>query len=156
MEELKVTPPASWSTRRGEIMELPSGNVARLRTISLSVCLFAGNVPNQLSALVKDVVEEGQAAVTRAAEQDLMPALEMQSWIVEQAMLDPKIHVGDGPPADGEIEHGDLTDEDRSFVSAYALRGAAALEPFREKRGGAEPGHNGEEIRAAPVRDHAD
>jgi len=147
VEELKVTTPTQWSTRRGEIVELPSGNVARLRTISLSMCLFGGTVPNHLSGAIKDLVEEGREAVEKLAESDLKKAVEVQSWLIEQAMLEPRIHTGDDSMGPDEIEHGDLTDEDRSFVCSFAIRGVAMLEPFREERGGAEPGHNGEEIR---------
>ena len=156
MEELRVTPPEQWSTRKGEIVELPSGNVARLRTISLSVCLFNGSVPNHLAAIVKDVIEGGQEAVEQASRSDIKATLGMQSWLIEQVMMEPQIHVGEGPPGEGEIEHGDLTDEDRGFITSYAIRGTAILEPFRNKRIGAEPGHPGEEIRAEAEQHHGD
>lgn len=61
MNKFKPTSGASWRKDReeGELIELPSGNLARLRAVSPLALVASGNIPDMLTPLVAQVLSQG-------------------------------------------------------------------------------------------------
>lgn len=130
--------PTSGSTWRrpyveGEVVQLPSGNYARLRPVALDMLVAKGEIPDFLTNV---------AAMTLWVETDMEKAsengellkqfTELVNLIVPAVFMDPKIV--DDPQADDEIsiEHVSFTDKAAAFQ--LAIQGAEAMRRFREQQ----------------------
>jgi hypothetical protein len=124
-----VTPPSQWRNR-GDLVELPSGPVVRLRRMSLGACLLRGEVPNALASYAKDVMTGGKAAED-VKKSDAMKGIEFMAWICKYALLEPRLYEGDSPIPDDGISLTDLTDIDQAYIARYAQGETLALSNFR-------------------------
>lgn len=134
-EQLQVTSGAAWRAPRveGYLIQLPSGNVARLRPVALDVMIQSGQIPDLLSALAAQSLWAETATATLAADPKL--ALEYMSLInciVPAAMLEPRIV--ESPSADNEIRLEDLDFTDKLAVFNLAIGPVDALRRFRDKQ----------------------
>ena len=126
---LQVTPPSQWRNR-GDLVELPSGPVVRLRRMSLGACLLRGEVPNALASYAKDVMTGGKAAED-LKKSDAMKGIEFMAWICKYALLEPRLYDGTDSPPDECITLSDLTDVDQAFIARHAQGETLDLSNFR-------------------------
>jgi hypothetical protein len=129
------TPVALWKQRAVATVTLPSGNVARLQEVNLSVCLFTGKVPSHLLSLVKDFIMDGQGALGKLKSlEDVKSAVAMMNFMVEAAMVEPRVWPAEStdPAPDDWLTHNDIAEKDRQFIAAYSQRPQEALATFRQ------------------------
>ena len=129
-----ITSGTEWRKMReqGEVVELPSGNTARLRPVALSELIHLGRIPNQLFEFSYALMS-GEFEATDSPEQrleQLRQYSQLSEIICKAAFLEPKIV--DEPEADSEITFFDLDENDASFVVAWARSPQLTLENFRE------------------------
>lgn len=133
--DAQPTPVGLWRQQKITTVRLPSGNVAKLRPVNLSLCLFSGKVPSHLLGLVKDLITDGQGALAKLKSlDDVKNAVGMMNFIVEAAMVEPQVWPADSaePAPEGYLTHDDIADPDRQFVTAYSQRPQEALANFRQ------------------------
>ena len=149
---LRATSGAAWREPRqaGIPVQLPSGNIARLRPVEPQALLKQGEIIDILTPLVAKMLFQGADASAETIAQvigdatagtDDNPAqlqeaatrladLERVCDIVcKAAFVDPR--VVDDPQAENEIAPDDIELADKVHVFTLALRGAAALRHFR-------------------------
>lgn len=134
-EQLIITPGATWRQPRteGYIVQLPSGNVARLCPVALDVLVGNGTIPDLLSPLAaKTLWTETEQAAIAADPQLALDYMSLINCIVPAAMLDPL--VVDNPTADNEIALADLDFSDKIFVFNLAIGPVEALRRFRQQQ----------------------
>lgn len=117
-----------------ELVELPSGNVARLLRPQLSVMLKRGQIPNPLLPAAVASMDGGV--------EDAKAALELVDFLVAAAFVEPKVTV-DQDAGEGELSVDALSEADKAFVVKWTQRGVAALATFREERAGTGGGDDG-------------
>lgn len=141
----KVTSAGAWNSARKEgfVIELPSGNVARLRkTLTLITLIRSGQIPNPLAKHVNKMVQERGAALDlKDLEPDaMMQMLDLVNNEIPKIFIEPRVYeVPDGEDASTwqpEDENGisitDLAYEDRFFAYSFAQGGPSDLATFRE------------------------
>lgn len=154
---LRATAGSAWREPRqaGVPVQLPSGNIARLRPVEPQALLKQGEIIDILTPLVAKMLFQGADATAETIAQvigdatagtDDNPAqlesaaarladLERVCDIVcKAAFVDPR--VVDDPQAENEIAPDDIELADKIQVFTLALRGAAALRHFRYEPNG--------------------
>ena len=160
---LRATAGSAWREPRqqGIPVELPSGNIARIRPVEPQALLKQGEIIDILTPLVAKMLFQGAdataetiaqvlgEAVTTDADGDNTAQLKEAAGkladlervcdiVCKAAFVDPR--VVDDPQADNEIGPDDIELADKIHVFTLALRGAAALRHFRyEPRADVEP-----------------
>lgn len=146
-----TTPGSAWRKPReqGEIVTLPSGNVARLRPVAVDALLAAGRIPDLLSGVAAKTlwVETDTATIAEQAETAKNFA-DLINLIVPLAMLEPQ--VVDRPEGDNEIALEDIEFADKIAIFQLATGGSTVLKSFREQQARAvAPVSDGESIQPA-------
>lgn len=137
MDKLKVTTGPEWRKAReeGVLVKLPTGHVAKLRPVTIESLLLFGKVPNQLTALVAEMIRNGQ--VVPKDNEDVVGLakefLTLSTILVQEIFLSPKIV--ENPKANDEISFFDLSPVDREWAINWANAPIVSLEPFREEQG---------------------
>lgn len=140
-ETKRPTRGTDWRRPREEgfTLELPSGNVARIRPVALDVLLRNGDVPDLLTPWVAKTIYEG-------VDTDELDKLLSVDTLVEQsegmlalidaicaaAFVEPRIV--EDPQADDEIAIADVELQDRGAVFSLAVLPAQALRSFLERQ----------------------
>lgn len=138
------TPVSAWRTNT-TLLELPSGNTARLRRPQLFSWLAEGEIPNPLRAAVVEIAGEDTAGEVVTPEERARALF----WIVARCFVEPTV-VADGDPGPGELHIRDIDDADKFAIVDWAMGEVAALTGFRAGPPGALGGGDG-----AGVRDEA-
>lgn len=125
-----------------EVMELPSGNVARLRRPSVLAMMKTGQIPNPL-------IEAAAAVASGTASPDYQRTAELIDFLTAAAFVEPRV-VLEGPTVDGELHIDEISDADKKFVVAWAQSEARAIDTFHGERAGVEGGGDGGDVRGAP------
>lgn len=153
------TAASEWRSSRTEgfTVQLPSGNVARVRrSMDILQLLKTGRVPNKLIKLITAMMDQqkaGQIPIVEAGDADEETIMEMMSFIdtcVASIMISPPCHVpprekdesnedyqNRAPswiPPEGSISIFDLSPEDRMFLFSVAQGGTTDLELFRNQQ----------------------
>jgi hypothetical protein len=158
-EQKQVTSAAAWSAprREGMIVELPSGNVARLRrSIDLMYLLKTGQIPNPLAGIVQNMIKQQNAAfpMKDMDEKALQQMLDLVENTCVQCFVEPRVEIPeridseieeDGKmvpvkianpawePSEGAISIDDLNAKDKFFVFGFVQGGTTDLRPFRDQ-----------------------
>jgi len=139
---MEVTSPRAWrSKRRGEPVQLPSGNVARLRRVELYEIAATGSIPDSLSALVGEVVaatETGTTPDDEALRADvsrkvsLEDLAQMVARVVPLVFAEPRVVVAPRQPDydAGEIALEDVDWDDRLFAFNWAMAEVGLVADF--------------------------
>jgi len=102
----KVTPAKDWKSAQEEVIELPSGNVARVMRHNMYVLRKTGQVPEFVRKVMDDAeeasVEQRQAAI---------------EWRLAFAFIEPKVVTGE--PKEGELSIDDISDPDKAKMVEY-------------------------------------
>jgi hypothetical protein len=123
---MEITKGSEW--RKGELVQLPSGKVAMLRSVSLATLVKANNVPNPLLQIASAKIFGTQIQL-KMDEETVKSALQLIDLICQAAFLEPKIV--DDPKEENEISLMDVSDEDKEFAYEWAVSAQKPLESFR-------------------------
>jgi len=151
LTERKVTTATEWRKARekGVMETLPSGKVARLRTLSLLRLLEKGTIPDSLSGIIQQMMG-GEKKI--ADDLETFQALaELLGTVCRLAFVYPKIV--DAPTEDDEISLDDVDYDDKFWVFNWTQKEIKLMQPFREKRAGdveTVPGGDGVQSEAEP------
>jgi len=133
-DEQIITTAIEWRKAReeGEVVTLPSGKTARLRTLSLLRLLERGTIPDSLSGIIQEMMGgEKKVANTLETFQSLS---ELMALVCQLSFVYPKIV--DDPQADDEINIEDVAYDDQFHVFNWSQKEIALMTPFRQKRDG--------------------
>ena len=120
-----------WRAAREQVepKTLPSGQVAMLRRVHLLDLVEAGKIPDALSGLVLEVIDEG---IKEPDLQDLTGYIEVVNLMAVAAFVDPPLVQGKGTDEALGVE--EVSFQDRAAVFAWANEEAQKLRPFRKEQ----------------------
>lgn len=135
---MNTTSGKEWRKLREEglVIELPSGNVVRLRPVQLDMLLLLGRIPDALTQVVEDMIFGRPNSLLNEDSQtieDLRLLVEFYDAICKSSFVSPRIV--DKPQADDEINIEDVSLEDRRFVAELVNKPASELARFHPNRG---------------------
>lgn len=123
MAELKVTSGKAWRTK-GEIVKLPSGNIARLKKPDpMSLLAPDGDMPDSLIGFMMSNEDGMDQRPFAEVLPDLLPLL---TRIVKAVFIEPR--VVDEPTADDEIHANDVSLPDKLWIFSDWLMGDMAAQ----------------------------
>ncbi|HKI69926.1 MAG TPA: hypothetical protein VKA67_10080 [Verrucomicrobiae bacterium] len=132
---LQPTNAAEWRKPReeGELITLPSGNVARLRPVALDVLLTSGGIPDLLTPIAAKTlwVETEPEQIGNVGELAEGFA-KLVNVIIPAAFMEPA--VVEEPKGDGEISLDDIDWSDKVYVFNLVTAGPYAMRKFREQQ----------------------
>jgi hypothetical protein len=132
-ESMEVTAPRAWvSKRRGELVELPSGNVARLRKVEIFEIVATGSIPDSLSALISEVIaatEKGTTPDDQKLQEEFAQTVtveelaQMVARVVPLVFAEPRLVAEPRQPDydAGELALEDVDWDDRLFAFNWAM-----------------------------------
>lgn len=131
-EATKDSLAAQWRVT-GTLVELPSGNKAKLRRFNIFYLMKEGKVPNHLESIVQSFISSPAgpdlgALVQKKENLDAM--LELLEITAKSCFVDPK--VVDNPAAENEIGFAEIALDDLLYVWGWAQGEVASLDSFRE------------------------
>lgn len=133
----QVTSGRAWRKPREEgfIINLPSGNVAKLRPVALDRLVLTGRIPDLLSPVAAEAlwVQTNEAEMKGQGEL-LKRYTELVNLIVPFALMEPRIV--ESPTGDDEITLDDLDFTDKVAIFQVATQPATVLKRFREQQAG--------------------
>lgn len=133
----KVTSASLWRRKReqGEIIELPSGLVARLRAVSLDVMVSQGDIPDLLTPLAAQTLWRDISMDDIAEDAALAQGYtDLINQVVPAAFVEPKVAPAGEEPGDDEIALSDISWQDKTHIFQLVLLPTEAIERFREKQ----------------------
>lgn len=118
----------------GVLIQLPSGNWARLRPVDFGMIIKYGKLPDSLTPLVIEAFNGGnpEAKIEVNEADDLVSYMGLQDSICRCAFVEPK--VVDNPTKDNEISVDHISDDDKRFVMSVLGASARDLESFRDEQ----------------------
>jgi len=127
----EVTSGKEWRQRRveGWLETLPSGNVARLRTVSLLDFVNRGEIPDPLSAAVAEML--GGKSKDIGDFENFKQFAGLAAFVCRQAFVLPRIV--DDPKADDEVSILDIDFADQRYVFNIVQKEILMLAPFRQE-----------------------
>ena len=134
----KPTAPTSgkaWRQEKeeGELWTLPSGNVARLRPVSLMHLIRSGQIPDILTPLAASMVwEEMEPDKLTGTVEMAKNAADLAELICEASFVDPVIV--EEPEEDNEVSHEHIDDMDKAWVMNTMIQAAEVLRKFRQQQ----------------------
>jgi hypothetical protein len=135
MNELTPTSGAQWrrETRDGFVVQLPSGNVVKMRPVALDVMITNGDIPDLLTPVAaKTLWKEMDANDIGDAVELATGVAELFGIVCKASFVDPCIV--DNPQVDNEISLDDIDFYDKAFVFQMATRGVSELKKFCERQ----------------------
>lgn len=136
LSDLQPTSGAAWRKpyEEGEIVELPSGKVARLSRVNVeTLIVILGDLPNELTQIIADMIlGKEEISLEIDSLKDLTGFIDLTSAICQASFLEPKIV--ENPQKDDEIAAGYIDLDDKTFVFEREWSRLLKLEPFREEQ----------------------
>jgi hypothetical protein len=135
VNKFKPTSGATWrkSREEGEVVTLPSGNVARLRPVALDQLIISGKLPDLLTPIAaKSLWTETDTSTIADQVETAKGFAELVNLVVPLAMLTPRIVLD--PQADDEIAMDDIEFSDKIAIFQLATGGSTVLRAFRERQ----------------------
>jgi len=132
---LEPTTGSLWRRPReqGVVVELPSGNKARLRPVPLDLLILSGKLPDLLTPLAAQSLWNEQVSENLVDQVQMVKGYaELVNIVVRVAMLDPK--VVDNPQAEDELALEDIDFSDKQAIFQLAYQPASVLEKFRDQQ----------------------
>ena len=109
----------------GQVIELPSGIVVRVRKPDISKLITDGEIPNELLSIAL-----GKESLDEMTPEGIQKGLQMMNLLVCHSLVSPKIV--EESPQDNEILISDLSEEDKGFIVGDAQAEVGKLKPFRK------------------------
>src|SRR5580765_7201439 len=114
----------------GELVEFPSGNVARLKPMSLDTLIRLGRVPNVLLGLVaSDLIGKTDDETPLSDEEVTSELVRMMDTLALTMFLEPR--VVEENPGSAEISVDMVSMTDKQFLMELVLDGSHKLRSFR-------------------------
>lgn len=138
--KMKVTAIEQWRSLRenGYLVELPSGNTARLRPVSLAEMVKNGRIPDTLTPIAAEAISTlGQGVATETIIKMTKEVVEFLHLVTVASFLEPRVVILKTPdelPPDDCISIWDVSLEDQSFVLSLTGAPTRALESFRREQ----------------------
>lgn len=152
-EEEQVVSSVSYY-RRGNVVTLPSGFVARLWRPSMISMIGSGVFPNSLMGIARSMVE-GDINMAQMDGEDIQKMVQVIDIAVAKCFLEPKIHpveTDESAVPEGELHISWVPDDDKQFLMNFLQVGVSAIAAFREGREPAAPNRpDSEEVRPETV-----
>lgn len=149
----KSTTKNTWKRKRGEELDLPSGNVALVKRPGMEAFLTEGLIPDSLMPLVNQAISTGKGLPPEKLNEMakdpnfVTEMMDSMDRVLTKVVVEPKVlwH----KRLDGEtlviipeeerdedyVYSDDVDFEDKSFIFNYAVGGTRDLERFREEAG---------------------
>ena len=135
----RATQASAWKgKKRGEPLDLPSGNTALVRAVGMQTFMQQGYIPNSLMSTVQEAITKGKAPDLSKVEvtpQALQEMAEMMDRVCVYCIVEPKVLPvpADEDERDEESLYIDEVDlADKTFIFQFAVGGTRDLEKFRE------------------------
>lgn len=147
--DIQPTPVSSWKKATGDIvpLELPSGNVARVRAPGMQSFIKSGVIPNSLLEIVTKQLEKGKKRedvdlekLTQELIDDpqkgLQDILSLVDAVTVECVVEPRVYPAPGQDEErvedklyvDEVDH-----EDKFFIFNFAVGGTRNLDKFRSE-----------------------
>lgn len=154
-DDLKVTPAREW--RATVLVELPSGQVARLRSVTTTLFNRMGKIPDAVTAWIyqqTQVKTEGTAEEIRESRLDWQKRLNnFEDEVCIAAFAEPRLVRDEADADENSLWILDLDERDRAFVFNFYNKPLEELKSFRpEQAGDVEPVQPESEVPSAPKR----
>jgi hypothetical protein len=150
-----------WKSKKSTIepVEVPSGNMARIRRKPLQVFIKAGLIPNDLLPIVKNAMKKGKVEIKADEIMEDMnmvtSVLDLIDIVVVECVAEPKVYpapLQEKDRDDDKLYVDEVDWEDKQFVYKYALGAVADLETFRQQQeDDVEPVQSGKDVESAAV-----
>lgn len=125
MKKPTITPASTWKARAtGEINELPSGAMVRIRRPSILALARTGNIPNPLAvAVIRHlVVDEAETITADQQVKSYQDNAMVYASIAAVSLTEPRIILDRIPDYDsGEIAPEDLSTTDLIYIYNYVM-----------------------------------
>jgi hypothetical protein len=133
-----VTSATQW--RSAQLVEFPSGNVAKLRKVSITAMLAFGHIPNTLLGVARQFTTKGVDVDEAVQDPERFGEfVKFTHFVALQAFVEPKVNLDpDAKLDDDEISILDLDDTDLLFVLHWTQGAIEKLKPFRQEPTGAD------------------
>lgn len=147
-KSLDVTTALNWPKERieGVLVQLPSGNIARLRPVTMELFARQGRIPDSLTRALIEVTDEATPIKDKRYEYEQREGETRQQWetnvaresiefgddVIYAAFVEPKV-VKENPNED-EISILQIEPIDRSFVIKFYNKGVEELKSFRPEQ----------------------
>lgn len=145
-ERKSPTQASSWKGKGGLPLDLPSGNVALVRTPGMQHFIRVGTIPNSLRGLI----QQGMSGKTDfdlsklvQTEEDFTEMMDTFDKVLLEVVVEPKVHSqydDEGEliayaDRDPDLVYVDeVVMEDKVFVFQFAVGGVRDLESFRQEQ----------------------
>lgn len=157
----------TWKRKKGEDLDLPSGNVALVKRPGMESFITEGIIPDSLMSIINDAIAKGRgmppekmAEISKDPKtvNDMMDAMDR---ILVKVVIEPKVLLHKDPEGnvlpeeardDEAIYTDDVDFEDKAFIFNYAVGGTRDLERFRKETSASlDAVQNVNGVRDAPV-----
>lgn len=146
----KATSAAGWKGKKAlaTTLELPSGNVCKVRRVSIAKLLSEEVFPDELSALIQDTVSDksGKKSIAKesasASVKDMGKFMDAIDKVAVLVIAEPKVvrpvdengkELDDDDRDPEKLYTDDVDLEDKIFVFQYAVGGGSDLNTFRSE-----------------------
>ncbi len=114
------------------MLELPSGFVARIRSVQPDVFFRAGKIPDALTPVVVQMFEGMPDELEMTSVADLKPYTDLVNVLCQSIMVEPKLV--EKPEADDEIGFDHLEWPDKQLLLTVIGRSTKDIELFRDQQ----------------------
>lgn len=135
-KNLKVTPVSDWKKdfSEGIALELPSGKVAQVRRRSIFVLVKAGQIPNDLKAIVQSFISSPQGA-REVASQNFEAMFQIIDIVAKACFVYPKLaDEKKNKLGEDEIYVSDIDFDDKLYVYLWSNGEVSDLDSFRKEQ----------------------
>jgi hypothetical protein len=131
-EQPKITTAKEWRYLRenGQVVELPSGAVVKLRPISVSELIKTGKIPDELMSFALDIANSKDEDATK---ETIIEGIEVLNIVCQYMILEPKFTSDYDYEGDDLIPLVAMSEADKSFIYAWGVSPTIDFKSFREK-----------------------
>jgi hypothetical protein len=131
--------------KKGRLLPLPSGLVARVRRVELQSYVLRGDIPNPLMATVSEALEKGQqidmSEVLDGGDgqidlEKLREMYDIVDGLMTEMFVEPKLYFVPEDEADRDddlLYTDELEEDDKMFLFQWAMGGTEDLATFRDE-----------------------
>ena len=125
---------AEWRklTEEGEVIQLPGGLVARIRTVSIETMIINGEIPDLLTPIATKTLFKETSLSEIGDDADVSKEwIDLVHLIVPAAMVEPRVAYGDNP-TDDCLALSEMGWDDKLAVFQLAVSSVDVLANFRQ------------------------
>lgn len=143
MPAKKITTIAQWKGAQGIDLELPSGNVCKVkRGRGIQVFIKQGRIPNSLLNIIQKSMRDGEVApeslqTIATTPEMISDMVRMVDDVTVEMVLEPKVQkapMNEDDRRDDLLYVDEVDLDDKMFIFQWATSGAKDLETFRSRQ----------------------